>query len=42
MTVDKKQIVKDIQFCKELMDRLVEDAKRYEKASFWEDKHTVL
>jgi len=42
MTVDKKQIVKDIQFCKELMDRLVEDAKKYEEETFWQDKHTVL
>ena len=42
MGVDKKQIVKDIQFCKELMDRLVEDTKRYEKEAFWQDKHTVL
>ena len=42
MSVDKKQIVKDIQFCKELMDRLLNDAKRYEKETFWQDKHTVL
>ncbi len=42
MTVDKKQIVKDIQFCKELMDRLVKDIKKYEKNTLWDDEHTVL
>ncbi len=42
MTVDKKQIVKDIKFCQELMDRLVETAKKYEEETFWLDKHTVL
>ena len=29
MRVDKKQIVKDFQFCKELMDRLLKDATKY-------------
>ena len=42
MSVDKKQIVKDIQFCKDLMDRLVKDAEKYEEAGSWCDKHTVL
>ena len=42
MSVDKKQIVKDIQFCKELMDRLFKDAKKYEKSGLYDDKHTVL
>ena len=42
MNVDKKQIVKDIQFCKELMDRLLKDAKKYEEAGLYDDKHTVL
>ena len=42
MNVDKKQIVKDIQFCKELMDRLLKDAKKYEKSGLYDDKHTVL
>ena len=42
MTVDKKDVVKDIQFCKDLMDRLLRDAKKYEEASLYDDKHTVL
>lgn len=42
MSVDKKQIVKDIQFCKDLMDRLLKDAKKYEKSGRYDDKHTVL
>ena len=42
MTVDKKDVVKDIQFCKDLMDRLLKDAKKYEKASPFYDKHTLL
>jgi len=42
MTVDKKDVVKDIQFCKDLMDRLLRDAKKYEKASLYDNKHTVL
>ena len=42
MTVDKKDVVKDIQFCKDLMDRILKDAKKYEKASLYDDKHTVL
>ncbi len=42
MSVDKKQIVKDIQFCKELMDRLLKDAKKYEEAGIYQEKHTVL
>jgi hypothetical protein len=42
MSVDKKQIVKDIQFCKDLMDRLLKEAKRYEKSGLYDDKHTVL
>lgn len=42
MSVDRKQIVKDIQFCKELMDRLLKDAKKYEKSGRYDDKHTVL
>lgn len=42
MSVDKKQIVKDIQFCKELMDRLLQDAKKYGKSGLYDDKHTVL
>ena len=41
MTVDKKDVVKDIQFCKELMDRLLKNAKKYEEANLY-DKHTVL
>ena len=41
MTVDKKDVVKDIQFCKDLMDRLLKDAKKYEEARY-DDKHTVL
>ena len=27
MSVDKKRVVRDIQFCKELMDRIVEDSE---------------
>lgn len=42
MSVDKKQIVKDIQFCKDLMDRLLKDAKKYEKSGRYDNKHTVL
>ena len=42
MTVDKKDVVKDIRFCKDLMDRILKDAKKYEEASPYEDKHTVL
>lgn len=42
MSVDRKQIVKDIQFCKELMDRLLKDAKKHEKSGRYDDKHTVL
>ena len=42
MTVGKKDVVKDIQFCKDLMDRLLRDAKKYEEASLYDDKHTVL
>ena len=42
MTVDKKDVVKDIRFCTELMDRLLKDAKTYEEASLYDDKHTVL
>lgn len=42
MTVDKKDVVKDIQFCKDLMDRLLKDAKKYEKANPFSDKHTLL
>ena len=42
MTIDKKDVVKDIQFCKDLMDRILKDAKKYEKASLYDDKHTVL
>lgn len=42
MIVDKKDVVKDIQFCKDLMDRLLKDAKKYEEASLYDDKHTVL
>lgn len=40
--VDKKQIVKDIQFCKDLMDRLLKDAKKYGESGRYDDKHTVL
>ena len=42
MTVDKKDVVKDIRFCKDLMDRLLKDAKKYEEARLYDDKHTVL
>ena len=42
MTVDKKEVVEDIRFCKDLMDRLLRDAKKYEKASLYDNKHTVL
>ena len=42
MTIDKKEVIKDIQFCKDLMDRLLKDAKKYEEASLYDDKHTVL
>ena len=41
MSADKKQIVKDIQFCKELMDRILKDVKTYEKYCLY-NKHTVL
>lgn len=40
--VNKKDVIKDIQFCKELMDRLLKDAKKYEKAGLYYNKHTVL
>lgn len=40
--VDKKDVVKDIRFCKDLMDRLWKDAMKYEEAGPWDDKHTVL
>lgn len=40
--VNKKDVIKDIQFCKELMDRLLKDAKKYEKAGLYDNKHTVL
>jgi hypothetical protein len=42
MTLDKKDVVRDIQFCKDLMDRLLKDAKKYGEASSYDDKHTVL
>ena len=42
MSADKKQIVKDIQFCKELMDRLIKDVKNYETYGLYNNKHTVL
>ena len=40
--VDKKDVVKDIRFCKDLMDRLWKDAMKYEEADKHDDKHTVL
>jgi hypothetical protein len=43
MMVDKKaDVVKDIRFCKDLMDRLWKDAMKYEEAGLYDDKHTVL
>lgn len=42
MKVDKKDVVKDILFCKDLMDRLLKDAKKYEESYTCDDKHTVL
>lgn len=43
MIVDKKaDVVKDIRFCKDLMDRLLKDAEKFEKANLYDDKHTVL
>ena len=32
----------DFVFCKDLMDRLLKDAKKYEEASLYDDKHIVL
>lgn len=40
--IDKKDVVKDIQFCKDLMDRLLKDTKKYEEVRLYGDKHTVL
>ena len=43
MTIDTKdEIVKDIRFCKDLMDRLVKDAEKYRESGPCDDKHTVL
>ena len=40
---NKKDVVKDIQFCKDLMDRLLIDAINYkETTSLYDDRHTVL
>lgn len=40
--VNKEDVVKDIRFCKNLMDRLWKDAMKYEEAGRHDDKHTVL
>ena len=39
--VSKKEIVKDIKFCQELMDRLVISAENMGE-NFWDNKHTVV
>ena len=39
---DRKKIIKDLQFCKELMDRLVIFAKKQETAGQFDYKHTVM
>ena len=38
----KEQIYEDLLFCQNLMNRLVEQAKKTKGTSFWNDKHTVL
>ena len=39
---DRKKVIKDLEFCKELMDRLVIFAKKQENAGRFDDKHTVI
>ena len=38
----KGVIVKDLQFCQELMNRIVESAEKMRTAEHYEDKHTAL
>ena len=38
---NKKEIVKDMKFCKELMDRLMISVENMGE-SFWDNKHTVV
>ena len=44
MSASKKEILKDLMFCKDLMDRLVEEEKeRKEQEKPWyNDYHTVI
>lgn len=41
---NKTEVMKDLKFCQELMDRLVEFADKHyiNKESLWECNHTVL
>ena len=39
----KKELMKDLKFCQELMDRIVEfSEEKYECAGVWQFNHTVI
>lgn len=43
MKLKKEEIMKDLKFCQDLMDRLVESAEeKYDCSSVWQCNHTVI
>ena len=39
---NKKEIVKDMKFCQELMDRLVISSEKLKEDNWWMNYHTVV
>jgi len=42
MAADRKEVIKDLEFCQELCKRLVRMAKDTDTNSRWNDHHTVI
>ena len=44
MNISKKELIEDLEFCKDLMNRLVDYAKANypNEPKFWDRKHTVI